>query len=209
MIELENGQIVKLNFNIPSKNDINITCTVKGFENDRINLIFPKERNEFLKDLPEGKEIEAIVYTNSGIFVFDSIIINSPLEHDFVIELPEEKQKIQRREYIRTPINLKLALSRDDIQYETKTINVGGGGIRFISQEKLNVNSLWRLSLLLPDGKALKGLGKILYTFLQGRNIVSVIVFTDISETERNRLIKLCFDEEIKNVKARKLSDKF
>ncbi|HSA06654.1 MAG TPA: PilZ domain-containing protein [Candidatus Gastranaerophilales bacterium] len=204
MIELDKGQKIKINFNTPLRNDVSITCEIKECKNDRISLVFPKEQQDFIKDLPEGKEIEVVIYTNSGIFAFESIIINSPLEQDFVIELPDEKKKIQRRDYIRTPINLKLVLNREDMNYETRTINVGGGGIRFVSKEKPNINDLWKFMLVLPEGKTISGLGKVLYTLLQGSVNASVITFTDITETERNRLIKLCLDEEIKNLKYKK-----
>lgn len=204
MLELQNGQKVKIKFDTSSLTDIEITCTIKWYETDRICLVFPEETKEHIKDLPEGKEIGVVVYTSSGIFVFDSIIINSPLENNFVIELPDEKKKIQRREYIRAPINLKLVLKKDDFRYETKTINVGGGGIRFVAQDKLNIGDLWKFFLFLPGEKKIKGLGKILYTVMKDNNMASVIAFTDITETERNKLIKFCFDEEIKNLKSKK-----
>lgn len=205
MLELQNGQKVKLKFSVSPISDIEITCTVKWYENDRISLIFPEKKRVYIKDLPEGKEVEVLIYTSSGIFIFDSIIINSPLENDFVIELPDEKKKIQRRKYIRAPINLKLILKRDDTEYKTNTINIGGGGIRFVTREKLDIGGLWKFSLFLPRGRSINGLGRILYTVLRGNNMASVIAFTDITETERNRIIKLCLDEEIKNLKLKKL----
>ena len=141
MKELQNGQTAKLNFTISSVGEVSLVCALKWVEKDRISLVFPDKDREFIRDLPEGKEIAVVIYTNSGIFIFDSIVINSPLEHDFVIELPEERKKIQRREYIRAPINLKLVLTKDDARFETRTINIGGGGIRFIANEELKTNS--------------------------------------------------------------------
>ncbi len=204
MLELYNTQKVKLTFNTASVNDVSISCDIKSFDNDRIYLEFPEENKNFIKDFPEGKEIGVLIYTNSGIFIFDSIVINSPLEQDFVIELPDEKKKIQRREYLRAPMKLKLNLNKDDVNYEVQTINIGGGGIRFVAQEQFNINDLWGFSFVLPQGDEIKGVGKILYTILQGKNIVSVITFNSISETERNKLIKLCFDEEIKNLNVKR-----
>ena len=99
----------------------------------------------------------------------------------------------------------EIALAKDGVENETRTINVGGGGIRFVAKDKLNVNEKWNFSLLLPGEKVIKGTGKILYTLLQGQSTAGVIAFIDINETERNRLIKLCFDEEIRNMKQRRL----
>ncbi len=206
MLELENGQKVKIKFNTLTINDTELTCTVKWYENDRVSLVFPEDSEQYIKDFPEGREIEVVIYTNSGIFVFDSIVINSPLENDFVIELPDEKKKVQRRDYIRAHAGLKLVIHREDKKYETRTINVGGGGIRFITEEKLDINELWNFSLFLPGNNVITGLGKVLYTILRGKLMASVITFTDIKETDRNRLIKFCLDEEIKNLKFKKLS---
>lgn len=207
MKELQSGQIAKINFTISSVKDESIVCRIKRVETDRIALVFPEGKREFIRDLPEGKEINAVIYTNSGIFVFDSIVINSPLEQDFVIELPAEKQRIQRREYVRAPMSLRLVLKKDSSDFETSTINIGGGGIRFISQENIEKDHLWGFLLHLPDKTVLRGTGRVLYTLLQSGHVASVIVFSEISETDRNRLIKLCFDEEIKNIKAKKGSD--
>lgn len=206
MNELHEGQTVKISFSIPFIKDDSIYCAVKRVEEDRIALKFPEDRDDIIRDLPEGREIEVVIYSNSGIYVFRSIVINSPLEHEFVIELPTEKKKIQRREYVRSPINLKVILNRNEASFETKTINIGGGGIRFVARDDFKTDDLWRFSLHLPEGKIINGVGKVLYTLIQGENTASVILFNNINETERNRIIKLCFDEEIKNLKAKKIS---
>jgi len=210
MNELEAGQKIRLKFNISSLRSESITCVVKWFEEDRVALVFPDDFLQLKKSLPEGKELEAVVYTDSGIYAFDSIVINSPLEHDFVIEIPDEKKRIQRRDYIRAPFNLRFVLSKDtlkdEIEIETKTINIGGGGVRFLVKDELKTNDIWNFTLYMPDGTVAKGKGIILYSLLQGKLVVSVIKFVDISETDRNRIIKKCFEEEVKNLKLKKLT---
>jgi len=206
MKELQDGLTVRINYEIPFIKQESFSCLIKWVEEDRIGLIFPEDMAHIIRDLPEGKEVEAIVYSNSGIFVFNSIIICSPLEKDFVIELPAEKKKIQRREYVRAPIKLELVMKKDDIRYETRTINIGGGGIRFLAGEEFKTDDLWGFSLRMPDQRVIRGMGRVLYTLLQGKNVVSVIIFSDIEEIERNRIIKLCFDEEIKHLRAKKIS---
>lgn len=206
MKELEAGQKIRLKFNLSSLRSESITCVVKWFERDRVSLVFPDDCPHLLKSLPEGKELEAVIYTDSGIYAFDSIVINSPLEHDFVIEIPDEKKRIQRRDYIRAPFNLRFVLSKNGMELETKTINIGGGGIRFLIKDELKTNDIWNFTLYMPEGTIAKGKGLILYSFLQGKMVVSVIKFVDISETDRNKIIKKCFEEEVKNLKLKKLT---
>jgi len=205
MKELEAGQKIRLKFNISSLRSESLTCVVKWFEKDRVALVFPENNNYLARNLPEGKELEAVVYTDSGIYAFDSIVINSPLEHDFIIEIPDEKKHIQRRDYIRVPFNIKFVLTKPGMELVTKTINIGGGGVRFLVKDELKTNDIWNFMLYMPDGTSAKGKGVILYSLLQGKMIVSVIKFADITETDRNRIIKKCFEEEVKNLKLKRL----
>ena len=206
MKELEAGQKIRLKFNLSSLRSESITCVVKWFERDGVSLVFPHDCPHLLKSLPEGKTLEAVIYTDSGIYAFDSIVINSPLEHDFVIEIPDEKKRIQRRDYIRAPFNLRFVLNKNGMDIETKTINIGGGGVRFLIKDELKANEIWNFTLYMPEGTIAKGKGIVLYSFLQGKMVVSVIKFVDISETDRNKIIKKCFEEEVKNLKLKKLA---
>jgi len=207
MQELEKGQKIRLRINLSSLRSETISCVVKGFEDDRISLVFPDGHEHLKKHLPEGKELEAVAYTDSGIFAFDSIVINSPLEHDFVIEIPDEKKRIQRRDYVRAAFNLKFTIKNRDKEIEAKTVNIGGGGIRFLVKEELKTNSYWDFKLIMPDDTVIRGGGNVLYSFLQGSLIVSVIKFIDITETDRNRIIKKCFEEEVKNIKIKRMAE--
>lgn len=207
MKELKAGQKIRLKFKVSSLRSESITCTVKWFESDRVAVVFSEDHSYLIKKLPEGKEVEVVVYTDSGIFSFDSIVINSPLEHDFVIEIPGEKKHIQRRDYVRSPFNLRLVLSQNATEIVTKTINIGGGGIRLLLKDELKTNSIWKFTLYMPDDEIATGKGTILYSLLQGKNIVSVLKFVEISETDRNKIIKKCFEEEVRNLKLKKLTE--
>lgn len=204
MKELEAGQKVRIKFDLSSLRSESLMCVIKWFEEDRVALVFPDSHKHLARSLPEGKELEAVIYTDSGIFSFESIVINSPLEHDFIIEIPDEKKRIQRRDYIRAPFNLRLILSKGNEEIETKTINIGGGGIRFLVRDELKSNDFWDFILYMPDEAPVKGKGTIIYSLSQGKLIATVIKFTDINETDRNKIIKKCFEEEVKNIKSKK-----
>jgi c-di-GMP-binding flagellar brake protein YcgR len=206
MKELEAGQKLIIRFKTSSVQTESITCTVKWFEKDRVALVLPDTHKRFARVLPMGKELEAIIYTDAGVYVFDSIVINSPLEHDFVIELPDEKKRIQRRDYVRVHFNLKMLLSKRDKEIEASTVNIGGGGIRFVLKEELKTNDVWGFTLHLPDNTMIKGKGQVLYSILQGQLMVSIIKFVDINEIDRNKIIKKCFEEELKKLQIAKNS---
>lgn len=177
-----------------------VTCTIKWCQDNRLGLIFPENQSQMARNFPVGKEIEAVVYTDSGVYVFDSIVINSPLELDFIIELPEESTRMQRRDYVRASFNHKLDLIKDGMTFATKTMNIGGGGLRFVGKKEIENTEVYDFLLHLPDGAKITGKGIVLYSFIRGRIIVSAIKFLEINETDRNKIIKKCFEEEVKNL---------
>ena len=204
MQELEKGQRAKVTAIISAVRTVEINCKILWIEPDRVGLSFPKLKSDSAQFFYEGKEIEAIVYTDKGIYVFDSMVIDSPYEYEFIIELPEEKQKIQRREYVRVPLNCEFVLSFENEKYFTETINMGGGGVRLNSDFEFEINSTWGFLLKLPKWREhIKGYCKILYTYKNGNNFISAVKFIDIDEISRNKLIKLCFEEEANLLKLR------
>jgi c-di-GMP-binding flagellar brake protein YcgR len=209
MKELRSGLKVKLKFDISPVRSYEISCTIKWVESDRISLIYPSDRQELMKFLFEGKEVEVVIYSDKGIFIFDSIVMDSPFGTDFIIELPEEKTKIQRREYIRSPIKLDFFLSKDNQMVKTHSVNVGGGGIRFCCAKEFPITDIWNFAFRLPsEVKPIKGSGEILYSIRQNQVVTSVIKFTEIGETERNKIIKACFEEEANRLKQKAAGSK-
>lgn len=204
MEELKKGQKIKIKFNASSIRSFEVTCTLKWYESDRIGLIYPENEQTQVKYLHEGKELEVIIYTEKGIYLFDSIVIDSPYNRDFIIEFPEEKTKIQRREYVRAPIQLDFVLNKREFEEITKTINIGGGGVRFNCNKEFKSGDIWDFDLYLPVKDSLiSGTGEILYSTRQGSNVVSVIKFAEIEESSRNKIIKLCFEEEASRLKTK------
>jgi hypothetical protein len=47
-----------------------VPCTIKWVEKDRISLFYPEDRKELAKYLHEGKELEVLIYTDKGIYIF-------------------------------------------------------------------------------------------------------------------------------------------
>jgi c-di-GMP-binding flagellar brake protein YcgR len=204
MKALEIGHKARLMFKISEIRSADITCCIKWIEKDRIGLVFPDKAEPLAQYLHEGKGLNVIAYTNFGIYNFDSIVIDSPFSHDFVIEFPEENTKIQRRGYLRMPLKLDLTLEQRGVKIKTQTINISGGGIRFRIDRELNPEETWRFNVYLPKWQEYaQGSGEVLYNIKQNKNVLSVIRFTDIHENCRNKIIKMCFEEELNRLKLK------
>jgi len=207
MQDFKKAQKVILSLTISSIRSYEVISAIKRVDQDRISLTFPDDKKDLMKFFREGKELNVVVYTDSGLFVFDSVIIDSPFNADFVIELPDETTKIQHRAYERIPINLNLKLIRNKKLVKTATINIGGGGIRFRVNDFFESGHIWNFILTLPDDKHVVGYGEIVYSLKDNEQNVSIIKFIDISENDRSRIIKLTYDEEIKSKKMRDVSN--
>jgi c-di-GMP-binding flagellar brake protein YcgR len=208
MKTLEIGHKARLMFKISTIRSADITCCIKWIEKDRIALVFPDEAQEFAQYLYEGKELNVIAHTNFGIYNFESVVIDSPFNHDFVIEFPEENTKIQRRGYVRMPLKLELTLERSGTKIRTRTINISGGGVRFRIDKELGPAEIWKFNIYLPKwDEYVQGFGEVLYSIKQNKSVISVIKFTDIAEVCRNKIIKMCFEEEINRLKLRNEND--
>ena len=204
MEELKKGEKLKIKFNISSIRSYEISCLIKWIESDRISLIYPENDQNLTKYLHEGKEIEVVVYSDKGVFAFDSIVMDSPFSRDFIIEYPEEKTKIQRREYVRAPIRTEFVLTKAEYTVKSQTINIGGGGVRFTSDKEFKISDKWDFMLNLSKNNIIAtGTGEILYSIKQDNNVVSVIKFLEIEEITRNKIIKICFEEETKKLRMK------
>ncbi|MEI7473756.1 MAG: PilZ domain-containing protein [bacterium] len=204
MEDFEKGQKVKIKFNISPTRPVELECALNVSEADRLILEFPHDR-AFLKSyIYEGKEIEVLTYTDKGIYCFDSVVIESPMSGDFTIEFPEEKIKVQRREYVRVPIKINMILSKEPTQIKGETINIGGGGLRFLTHMQLKKADLWSFNMRLPrSDDFIEGVGEVLYSNEDGKEFVSVIKFVNINEINRNKIIRACFEEEAHIIKNR------
>lgn len=198
MGDIKVDQKAKISFKMDEDSEKEFECRVKEVQKDRLSLEFPKEILEFADYLEEGSELPIKIFTPTGVNMFDTIVINSPLEDDFVIEYVENSTKIQRREYSRVPIDAKVIISRaDKVNIVTRTIDISGGGIRFFSKDRFVPGEQAGIFLYLPyEPSSIRGEGVIIYKEYPVENEY-VLLFTNIDEKERERIIKKCFKMQL------------
>lgn len=195
MSEIKENQQVKLSFKTADGSEKDLDCSIKNIYKDRLSLNFPKEIIYYKDYLQEGDEVRAEIYTPTGIKMFEAIILNSPLEYDFVIEFVENFIEIQRRKYLRADLKTKVIIERPEKgNIVTSTLDIGGGGIRFlyegVFEEKEKVNCLLYLPMYL---NSIKASGIIIQDKHLEKN-EHVMVFTKIDEKERDKIIKKCLE---------------
>jgi len=200
MGEIREHQKAKLSFKMADNSEKEFECQIKEVQKDRILLDFPKEMLDYAQYLDEGSEMPVKIFTPTGIKIFDTIILNSPTESDFVIEYVEDAIKVQRREYQRVNLETKLIIERGEkLNVVVKTIDISGGGIRFFCEESFENQEELNVLLYLPyELRSLKIQGSILKKGHLEKN-EHVLLFTKIDEKDRDKIIKRClkiqFDE--------------
>ena len=195
MDEIKKGQKIKLCFETTDNPDVEVDCFIKEVSKDRLSLDFSDEIFRYIDELKEGNEMIAKIFTPEGIKVFDTIILNSPLEDDFIIEYVERSLKIQRRKYIRAALDTKIIIERREFDnIITRTTEIGGGGLRFIYEGSFEPEELLGSLLYLPKQiRAIRAKGILLPNGYLPKN-EHVLLFTDIDENDRCSIIKQCFE---------------
>ena len=173
-----------------------IDCYIIEPDFDRLTVSFPESAEELIPYLSEGSEIKAFIYTFTGIVIIDSIVYDAPFDGRMVIEFNEEHQIIQRRKYLRVPYITDLYLQLEEGNLRTDTIDVGGGGVRFVCEKhfsnEMKVKAQLRINKFEPmvkvDGIILKK------NFYKPNEYV--LEFMQITETDRDKVVKKCIELE-------------
>lgn len=199
MGEIQENQQTKLFFKLADSSEKELNCTIKKIYSDRISLNFPEDVNDYLDYLQEGDEISVKIFTPTGIKAFDAVILNSPIENDFVIEFVEDYLEIQRRMYLRMEFNAKVLIERGKTNIVTHTLDIGGGGIRFFYEGSLDDKETVNCHLFLPMLPTINAQGIIIKDPRLNENEY-VMVFTNIEEKNRDKIIKKCFELQVNSL---------
>ncbi len=197
MGEIREDQKVTLYLKAGDGTSKELDCSIKSIQKDRLSLRYTDEVLDYAKHLEEGSEHPVRIFTPSGVKSFDTIVINSPLESEFVIEFVEDHIEIQRREYLRIELDTKIILETQKYGVVvTNTLDISGGGLRFFCDRPFQTGEIVKIMLYLPfQQNSVKAEGEI----IDCEHIPEdqhVLVFTEIEERERDRIIKQCFDSQ-------------
>lgn len=152
--------------------------------------------------LREGTVIEVSFWDEISAYSFDAKIMQRiavPIPV-FVLELPENTRKVQRRNFVRVPAHYAIAfrsVTREGLSDRKKghMLDLSGGGMRFQTNEKVEKNFLLYAELELPLGK-IQTPARVCRAEKteDGKGYDVSVEFYEISERERDRIIRCVFD---------------
>ncbi len=161
--------------------------------------------NEYIIYKPQNEEkfsteqtLKVFVYTNAGIFVFDTKIIslNSKI---IEIEKPKNYKTIQRRELLRADISVPFLLNKK--KYSTK--NISGSGFSFYCDEILDKNQNFEIELMFDDRKITSKI-KIIEIRKNLKNNLPKYRYSvkllSLNKIDENYIMKKCIIDNIQSV---------
>lgn len=157
-----------------------------------------------------GDELSVYYMTDAGVKnYFDSHVLGFAEDVVRLIKItkpdPEKLTKIQRRNFLRVPAELEIAVKLSDrVRFVCKTDDVGGGGISFICEGKWSLMTGQTLDcwLLVPykNGSIEHATFKaeiVRVVEMESGRLQAMIKFISISDGERQKIIRYCFEKQL------------
>ncbi len=147
---LREGQKVTIFF---QKNDkmVEMSCEIGKLYDDRMDLVLPQYFMRYVECLQVGARLTAKVFSKIGTVDFNTVVISSPLEDDFTVELDYNAIKLtEGSEIPKIEAIEKLEIKRGDEHITAKTLEISTEYIKFNSNEKFDIGENIDCTLKLP-----------------------------------------------------------
>lgn len=165
-----------------------------------------------------GWKVKGYFIHKKNLYFFPGIIVGRSKEDEIPfmeIEITGSITRIQRRHFFRLNISLPVKyrgydplLKKDDEQHkyiETTTIDISGGGISMLTDEKLEFDSFVECKMDLSDNNEIHFIGKVvrsekLYE-LNPDKYITAIKFSTIENKTKEKLIRFIYSEQTKLIR--------
>mgnify|MGYP001035113523 CR=1 FL=1 len=147
---LREGQKITIYFQ-KSTNMVEMSCEIEKVFDDRLDLLLPQYFMRYIECLQVGAKLTAKAFSKLGTIDFNTVVIASPLEDNFTIELDYNSLKL-------TPGNElpvieaieKIDIKHRDEVYPTKTFEISSEYVKFYSDKTFVIGDFIDCSLKLP-----------------------------------------------------------
>lgn len=162
---LKEGQKLTIYFQ-KNTNMVEMTCKIEKVYDDRLYLDLPKYFMRYIECLRVGMRLTAKVFSKLGTIDFNTVIISSPLEDNFVIELDYNSIKLNSGNDIPVIEAIEsLDININDDIIHTRTFEISSEYIKFYSDKSFLIGTNLDCTLNLPKS----------YGIINFRAVVSAI----------------------------------
>ena len=131
---------------------IEIRSTISGLLEDRMVVELPQYFMRYINFLQVGCKLTVKVFSKMGTVDFNTVVIASPLEDNFCIEMDYNAMKLTPSEEMPVVDAMEPMVIRAGEENETsvKTFELATEHVKFYSENKLNIDDSFNCELILP-----------------------------------------------------------
>jgi len=162
-----------------------------------------------------GQVIRVIYSRKDALYYFDAEVIERLKSQENIsakLTIISDKYKLQRRNYYRleimVPVTLVFEIKQQENTIKTikkiDTVDISGGGIKILSDNKMDMDTELDLLLSIPDIEYEPVKGRVIRSILvEGENPMyeSAIEFIDIDPKVRQSIIRYIFSKQRELIK--------
>jgi c-di-GMP-binding flagellar brake protein YcgR len=194
---------------------------IENVSEDTLEIAIPSKHGHLLQ-LPQEISFTCRLALHSSLYVFKTKIIRVEVKQHvptWVVEIPEDIEKIQRRSFIRIDIRLPVCLKIVDDEmpqtiqgqqytpqelqsktWDVSTKDLSGSGARLISKFQLPEKLLVSLELTLPEIGKFFTVAQVIRSELSNPEFGlywTGVNFIALSEVERDKVVRYIFKKQI------------
>ena len=224
------GDRIDIKVNFRNMGEVVYTTKVLDILDKRNNIlsIYRPARGDKPLDMLQGREYEVVVYTDQAMIVFKGYFegfVKDGKNYFVALRLSNEGFRVQRRDFFRFSCNIPLIFSvienedeevkNDDIYnaliqaitheriaktFDGMMKDIGGGGLRFLSDADLDLDKSLRCEFTLGDKTMMIKASPLEKQFISKTSYKFQyrVIFKDIPISLQEEIIKYIFEEQKK-----------
>ncbi len=147
---LQKGQKLGINFE-KDNNLVEITAQIAEIYDDRVVIDLPSYFMRYIEFLEVGRRLTIKVFSKVGTIDFNAIVITSPLEENFSVELDYNAMKMTPGEEIPEIKAVEtLQITQNENICYAKTFEISTEYLKFYSDRPFKVDDSFSCKLILP-----------------------------------------------------------
>lgn|GEM_PF-936314 len=193
--------------------------SIQEIKKNEFAIQAPYDRGVEINLVP-GEKVEIELIRENERFVFPAVVLrretkNIPLLF-FAIPSKDRIKRIQLRNHVRVPFveDIEYCSLEELKRKNTETflrrgvsIDISGGGMKFIAREKHKIGEFLRIEFMLPDEECKMSLKARVVRVEPGayeNEFVTAVAWEKISRTEEDKIVRMVFLRQLQARKAKK-----
>ena len=132
---------------------VEIICSIDKVHDDRLDLILPQYFMRYIEHLQVGKKLTAKAFSKFGTIDFNTIVITSPLEEIFSIEMDYNSIHLtpgSEIPVIKAVEHINIINTESHSVYKFKTFEISSEYVKFTSDKNFEVKEEIDCAINLP-----------------------------------------------------------